>query len=160
MSIRCSQKNDDPLSPAYVPSIFSFTSSPKKRKAEQSLRRYESAKRRKENKDEAEAVSALLDLACQADDEEDTPLNPPNTACVNTQTDLTAVGLAVLEDDYHQRAKELSELYGVKGYPDKEDLKGDDKLLRFYTSLSSFTVLIALFKLVSSSIPESLICKL
>ena len=123
------QKSDDPLLPAYVPSIFSFASSPKERKAEQSLGRYESAKRRKEKKNETEAASALLDLACQADDKEDTPLNPPNTACVNTQTDLTAVGLAALEDDYHQRAKELPELCAAKGYPDKKDLKGDDKLL-------------------------------
>ena len=91
------QKSDDPLSPA------SFTSSPKKRKAEQSFDRYVSAKRRKENKDETEAASALLGLACQTDDKEDTPLNPPNTACVNTQIDLTAVGLArlgVLAEDY------------------------------------------------------------
>ena len=61
---------------------------------------------------------------------------------------------------YHQRAKELSELRAAKGYPDKEDLNGDDKLLRFYTGLSSFTVLMALFNLVSNEIPESPISKL
>ena len=30
----------DPLSPAYVPSIFSFTPSPKKTKSEQGIERY------------------------------------------------------------------------------------------------------------------------
>ena len=63
---------------------------------------------------------------------------PPNTVSVGVQTDLTADNLIALENDYQQRVKELSE-----GYPDKDNLKDNDKLLRFYTGLSSFTVLMA-----------------
>ena len=48
----------------------------------------------------------------------------------------------------------------AKGYPDKENLKNNDKLLRFYTGLSSFTVLMAVFNLVSVAIPESPTSKL
>jgi len=40
------KKSDDKGSPAYVPSIFSFISSPRKREARQSLGRYHSAKKR------------------------------------------------------------------------------------------------------------------
>ena len=75
-------------------------------------------------------------------------------------TDLTTVDLAALEDDYRERTKELSELRVAKGYPDQEDLKGSERLLRFYTGLSSFTVLMALFKLVSVAIPEGTATKL
>ena len=50
MSTLLGRKGDDPLSPAYTPSIFSFTLSPKKRRAEQGLERYEASKRRREDK--------------------------------------------------------------------------------------------------------------
>ena len=73
---------------------------------------------------------------------------------------MTAGDLIALENDYQQRVKELSELREAKGYPDKENLKENDKLLRFYTGLSSFTVLIAVFNLVSAAIPESPTSKL
>ena len=52
MSTLLCRKGDDPLSPVYTPSIlFSFTLSPKKRRAEQGLERYEVSKRRREDKD-------------------------------------------------------------------------------------------------------------
>ena len=46
--------------------------------------------------------------------------------------------------------KEVSDLRGsAKGYSNKDDLSGDDKLLRFYTGLDSFTILMAVLSLVS-----------
>ena len=42
----------------------------------------------------------------------------------------------------------------AKAYPSHEDLKSNEKTLRFYTGLSSFTVLMSLFRLVSVSVPE------
>ena len=56
--------------------------------------------------------------------------------------------------------EELSEVCEAKGYPDKENLKNNDKLLRFYIGLSSFTVLMALFNLVFVAILESPTSKL
>ena len=76
------QRSDHPLSPAYVPSSFSFTPSPKKRRAEQGLERYEAAKRRREDKDRTDAANALLELASPTDY---SPVYPPNTVCVATQ---------------------------------------------------------------------------
>ena len=51
----CSQhfvggRSDDALSPAYVPSIFSFTTPRRKRELEQGVGRFQVAKRRRENK--------------------------------------------------------------------------------------------------------------
>ncbi len=144
------RKSDDPLSPAYVPSIFSFTTSPKKRRAEQGLERYKAAKRRREEKDKIETANTLIEFSGHGND----VVYPPNTACVATQTDLTSLDLAALEDDYQRKVDKLSEPCIAKGYPDQEDLKSSEKLLRFYTGLSSFTVLMALFRLVSVAIPE------
>jgi hypothetical protein len=55
--------------------------------------------------------------------------------------------------------KEL-EVCGAKGYPDQDDLKVDETLLRFYTGVSSFTVLTAVFNLVSAAIQETSVTKL
>ena len=79
-----------------------------------------------------------------------------NTLCAASQTDMTGPDLAAFEKDYRQRVKEVSDLRGsAKGYPNKDDLSGDDKLLRFYTGLNSFTILMAVFNLVSPTINET-----
>ena len=54
-------KNNDPLSPDYVPSIFSHVRSPPKRKAEQDLHSY--ARRKEARRKRSEAVSR--ETACQ-----------------------------------------------------------------------------------------------
>ena len=69
---------------------------------------------------------------------------------------MTGTDLDACEKDYRQRVKEVSDLRGsAKGYPNKDDLSGDDKLLRFYTGLNSFTILMAVFNLVSPTINET-----
>ena len=79
---------------------------------------------------------------------------PLDTVSVATQTDLTAMILSALEEDNQRMTTELAAVPVAKGYPSQEDLKGCDKVLRFYTGLSSFMVLMALFRLVSVAIPE------
>ena len=49
-------KKDDPLSPAHVPSLFSFTFSLKRKIPEQSMNRYTASKRRKKAKVRNEAT--------------------------------------------------------------------------------------------------------
>ena len=85
---------------------------------------------------------------------------PPQTVCSGTQTDLTARDIASLEADYQERVKECSEVRDRKGFPDQDDFKADEKLLRFYTGLSSFTVFMAVFDLVATAIPDNPLCKL
>ena len=55
-----------------------------------------------------------------------------------------------------KKTEELAEINSStqKGYLSEDDFKGNDKLLRFYTGLSSFIVLMALFRLVSVALPE------
>ena len=130
--------------------MFSFTPSPKKRRAEQGLDRYEAAKRRREEKDRTEAGDALLELAGETKD----VVYPHNTNSVATQTDLTAADLSALQEDLQKRTAELAEIRVAKGYPSQEDLESNEEVLRFYTGFSSFTVLMAVFRLVSVAIPE------
>ena len=76
-------------------------------------------------------------------------LNPHNIVNVAIQTDLTAAEIGGLECDYQKKKEELAEINSStqKGYPSEDDFKGNYKLLRFYTDLSRFTVLMALLTL-------------
>jgi len=81
--------------------------------------------------------------------------------CCGTQTDLTALDIGALEVDYQQHVKECSEVHHTKGFPDQEDFETDEKLLNFYTSLNSFTVLMGVFDgMVASALPENPLAKL
>ena len=46
------------------------------------------------------------------------------------------------------------------GYSSEDDFKQDEKVLRHYTGLSSYTVLMAVFQLVSAVLPEGGAAKL
>ena len=95
-----------------------------------------------------EAADALVEVAGEADD----IIYLHNTNIVAIQTDLTIVDLSSLQEDSRKRTAELAERHVAKGYPSQEDLMSNKEVLRFYTGFSSFTVLIAFFKLVF--IPE------
>ena len=43
----------------------------------------------------------------------------------------------------------------MKGYPSKNDLKNNDKLLYFYTGLHSFNVLMSVYTFVATSLTET-----
>ena len=105
---------------------------------------------RQQEKDEAEAVNALLALSSQTED----IVHPPNTFCVVTQTDLMMVDVAALEEDCQRKTDELAKPWPAKGYSRQEDLQRSEKLVLFYMGVSSFTVLMALFRLVSVANPE------
>ena len=81
---------------------------------------------------------------------------------IGTQTDLTMADIGTLEDDYQCRLDEVASLKKKpsKGYPLMEDFRNSEKLIRLYTGLSSFTVLMAIFNLVSSAITRTAASKL
>ena len=76
---------------------------------------------------------------------------PPKMVTVGTQTTLTVADVTALEEDNQKRIAELAEVHVANGYPSQEDFKGSEKVLCFYTGLSSFTILMAL---VSVAVPE------
>ena len=105
--------------------------------------RYEATNRRRQERNFI--ISEQNTNEGGADQTED--LNTHNTVNVAIQTDLTAAEIGGLECDYQKKTEELAEINSStqKGSPSEDDFKGNDKLLRFYTGLSSFTVLMALF---------------
>ena len=75
----------------------------------------------------------------------------------------TMNNITSLVEDYQCRVDELanqSKACMPKAYPSVDDFKESEKVIRFYTGISSFTVLIAIFNLVSAAIPKKGICKL
>ena len=68
--------------------------------------------------------------------------------------------LTALEDDYQQRMIEASQHQCIKGYPIEDDLKSDDELLRFYTGLHRFNVLMSAYTFFATSLTETPVSKL
>ena len=91
------------------------------------MERYSAAKRRRENKENAETMCENAETTCDVNnvetsieclDKEDPIPYPSNSVCTHVQTDLTLKALTALETDYQQRMTEASKHHCVKGYPD------------------------------------------
>ena len=127
-----------------------------KRQADVSLMRYETVKRRRlsksvneRNKEPDEFAEDNDDVNSGAETTKSVEVQATNSmSSVEVQTDLNLISLATLEQDYQQALKR-------KPYPTQECLKEDEKLLTFYTGLTSITVFTAVFKFVSSVIPQT-----
>ena len=145
-------KSDDVDSPAYVPSLFSFTPHPKKRQMECGLSRWESLQK---TRDISQSTEATATNSESDNTEESGPLKS-----AHIQTNMTMWDISALKTDNMARQEEIAVLKkqcdaGKTGYPTEEQLKGDDKLVTFYTGLSTFTTLMAIYEFVVSAIPQS-----
>ena len=60
------------------------------------------------------------------------------------QTELTMTDITALQVDNQSRQEEVKN----SGYPNREQLQADKKILIFYTGISHFSILIALFEFV------------
>lgn len=72
------------------------------------------------------------------------------------QTDITLSDLSRLEAENEQRNEELKVIHKQNmGYPKKEQLQNDPKLLNFYTGFGNFTVFMALFEFITKDLVHS-----
>ena len=113
-------KSDDPISPAYIPTLFSFTSSKRERELQHSLRRYNAAKHREKCRG---AEHSSSDAATDTSSDENSDVDRPFTT-VGTQTDIS---------DYvvEFKASATTKSSG-KGYPEEEDLKNASAFLHWF----------------------------
>ena len=80
---------------------------------------------------------------------------------IDWSLNLTVKELTALEFDYQQRMIESSQHQcSIKGYRDEEDLNNNKELLRFYTGLHSFAVLMSVYKMIATSFTAFAISKL
>ena len=155
------EKNDDPQSPSYVPSIFGANDN---QKYEQQQRRYESLERRRHIKEQAEAASALLQLNTGEEHtvpkEQDGLVPAEELIALQKEYKSKITELNCLQEDYRSRVEEQTLQNGKKfpsgrGFPDETALKEDDKLTAFYTGLPSFGIFMSLLNFVTKKTPEN-----
>ena len=147
-SVYVGKKNDDPESPAYIPSIFG-TREGTAAKDSQRLRRYEAVQRRRKKREENDNTESRNDgkiETVQADisqkPDEYVPLEK----------------FEGLQMEYRSRMCELAEMKKLclqgRGFPHESLLKEDDTLTAFYTGLPSHSVLTSVFALVEKGVTE------
>ena len=80
---------------------------------------------------------------------------------VGLQTDLTMTDIQAFEDDNKERIREVGELRAtIKTLESRTPDESDEKLVKHYTGLSSFSALIAIFNIVSPAISHHSVMKL
>ena len=139
-----------------MPSLFSFTVSPAKRKAEKDLERWEAAKRRRLSKDLMTISTEEEETYSSGEEGEiDSVIVTDTHRSLSIQTDLTMQILRNMEVD-NQKHIEVCTLQGRNtGCPSKEQLQDNSKLLVFYTGLPSFTTFMAIYEFVKKGVSHT-----
>ena len=147
----------DKDSPAYVPSLFSFTESSMKRRAKQALVRWQAVKRRcKDDESAATEMSETEESVAVSMKDIDSMIITDTDRSIACQTDLTLKDISDMESDNHQMKEEptiIQEQNG--GYPHKQQLENNSKLLNFYTGFNCFTIFMAIFEFLVKGIVHS-----
>ena len=143
-------KNNDPASPAYVPTIFRHVKSPLKRKTEDAFERYKRTKACKKRRLDAcqreveaaamaknEAVDGLMRLSEAASLQVEIETGEICTSSV--MTDVTMEDLSRLEQDIQQLREDNCPLREAitRQALDEQSLESDNNKVRFFTGLPS-----------------------
>ena len=149
-----------------MPSVFSHTKSPRKRKAERDLqaftRRKEARKRRSDASRREVASQALLllrreDTTTPTNTNEEPIVMETNAVSTKEATTMTDTVFDALEGEcYRLRCENLELKETLKCMSlTKEALDGADERVKFYTGLPSYAILMVIFNFVSAHVRES-----
>ena len=155
------KKSDDPLSPDYVPSVFSHVNSPQKRRVKRQLERYEQRRSTKRRLDAVEDISSshseLQSVMQQGDSQqgegtgEEIETQSLHMADSSTMTDMSARYISALEEECLQATGEKQELKSNVPWSENA-LRFDEQKVKFYTGLPSFSILMIIYNFVSSEV--------
>lgn len=133
------------------------------------MRRYESFKRRDQQREEREHKQKMQEEQKRQEEEEkllNTDIEVENSSKENEQPSCSheeykrlKEDYKVLTEDYQLRVTELNSLKKMKnlgrGFPDIEMLEGDDQLTSFYTGLPNIAIMQSVLTFVSSHLPTN-----
>ena len=112
-----------------------------KQRVERDVERWSAAKRRRVTREASSSSSGEVDIN---DDPTDGEICVETKRTISMQTELTMTDITALQVDNQSRQEEVKN----SGYPTREQLQEDKKILIFYTGISHFAILIALFEFV------------
>lgn len=124
-----------------------------KQKVERDVERWCAAKRRRTSREASVCSSSECETKQDAEEPIDSMIYVGTKRSLSMQTELTAKEITALKVDNQKRQEEISAL--SSGYPTREQLQADQKLLTFYTGISHFTILLAVFEFVAKTLPIS-----
>ena len=160
-------KCDDPLSPDWVPSIFSHIPATKKRKREKDMERYEQHSRMKnkrvEEKKKKDAVDVLLDLS-SVPDAGPAPPAVDEQQCENKPCKENIARLQRECNDLREENLKLKEII-KSGTFDELAFEKDDEKVKAMTGIPSYSKLQVVLhlcfhfcRLVQTSLPSNKFC--
>lgn len=131
--------------------MFTFTTQEVKQRVERDVERWSAAKRRRVTREASSSNGGEVD-----DEPIDDEICVGTKRTISMQTELTMTDITALQSDNQNRQEEVRN----SGYPTREQLQVDKKLLIFYTGIPHFTILIALFEFVIKALSFSANSKL
>ena len=131
--------------------MFTFTTQEVKQRVERDVERWSAAKRRRVTREASSSNGGEVD-----DEPIDDEICVRTKRTISMQTELTMTDITALQSDNQNRQEEVRN----SGYPTREQLQVDKKLLIFYTGIPHFTILIALFEFVIKALSFSANSKL
>ena len=148
-------KSDDPLSPDYIPSVFTYVGSPDKRRAKERYEQRKPSKRRRlehaqKGDDSAEGTANQVAMQTDAVSTRDstTMTDAPRPVSTTTMTDVTSRYIEALENECLRSISRLDKNSNPNPLS-QEAFKDDDKKVNFFTGLPSFQILMIIFNFVA-----------
>ncbi|CAM1293284.1 Uncharacterised protein r2_g235 [Pycnogonum litorale] len=145
-------KSDDPLSPDWIPSIFSFTTTPEKAKKRITIEAYN--RRVKSKKTRKVTQEHVPNEIKKSDESEETFIDVRDmpTREMGTQTDMTGSDIDSIVTECKQLRNENLALKELKDRIkfDFDVFRDNDEKVCQFTGISSFAVLVAVFNYIKS----------
>lgn len=110
-----------------------------KQRVERDVERWSATKRRRVTREASSSSSGEVDIN---DDLIDGEICVETKRTISMQTELTMMDITALQVDNQSRQEKVKN----SGYPNREQLQADKKILIFYTGISHFAILIVLFE--------------